>query len=178
MMPPLEYHFDVTVALRASVQRDLIRRSRWYRGMQYSYVIFPFVFVGISLLAGRGLVEALRGNVFWIIGLPLFGFVVLPWLNRWSTAHALRSNPALGGPQSLSFTTDGLAIENRAGSSLIRWPTLLRVIEERHHFLFYYSSGCAYYLPRATVPPGELATLRAFIDEHVAAPKEFASWRG
>ena len=87
-MPPLKYDFDVTVALRTSVQRDLIRRSRWYRRMQYAYALMPFVFVGISLLAGRGLVGAIRGNVFWIIGLPLLGFVGLPWLNRWSSALA------------------------------------------------------------------------------------------
>jgi hypothetical protein len=173
-MPPLEYNFDVTVALRASVQRDLIRRSRWYRRMQYAYAILPFIFVGISLLAGRGLLGSIRGNLFWIIGLPLLGFVGLPWLNRWSTARALRSNPALGGPQWFALTSDGLAMKNRAGSTLVNWGTLLRVIEERHHFLFYYSPGCAYYLPRAVVPPAEVPILRAYIAKHVTVPTEFA----
>lgn len=143
--------------------------------MQYGYLVMPFVFVGISLLAGRGLLEAIRGNLFWIIGLPLFGFVVVPGLNRWSSARALRSNPALGGEQTVALTSEGLAMQNRAGSSLIRWSTILRVIEERNHFLFYYSPGCAYYLPRASVPISELPALRSFIDEHVTAPKEFAT---
>jgi YcxB-like protein len=177
-MRPFEYHFEVTPSLRGSVQRDLIRRSRWYRTMEYGYVVMPLLLVGISLLAGRGILAAVRANLFWLIGLPFLGFVVVPWLNRWSTARVLRSNPALGGAQSIAFTSDGLAMENRAGSSLVRWPTLLRVIEERNHFLFYYTRNCAYYLPRATVPADELPALRAFIDEHVTAPKEFASSRG
>lgn len=96
-MPPLSYRFDVTPALRASVQRALQRRSRWYRRMQYAYAVFPLVFVGLSLTTGRSLAAALRDNLFWVVGFPLFGFVGLPWLNRWATARQLRSNPALGG---------------------------------------------------------------------------------
>jgi len=33
--------------------------------------------------------------------------------------------------------------------TLVRWATLLRVVESPEHFLFYYTPQCAYFLPRA-----------------------------
>ena len=166
----LSYNFDVTPDLRANVQRALAARSAWYRRMQYAYAWFPLVFVGISLLAGRSLVTAVRDNLFWIVGLPLFGFVALPSINRWSVKRQLRSNPMLGGPQSFALREDGLAMENRAGSSVVRWPTLLRVVESSEHFLFYYTPQCAYFLPRAAIPVDELPAVREHIRRSVAVP--------
>ena len=134
------------------------------------YAWFPPVFVGISLLAGRSLVTAVRDNLFWIVGLPLFGFVVLPGINRWAVKRQLRSNPMLGGPQSFALRDDGLAMENRAGSALVRWATLLRIVESSEHFLFYYTPQCAYYLPRTAVPVGDLPTIRDRIRRSVSVP--------
>jgi YcxB-like protein len=166
----LSYQFDVTPDLRASVQRALAARSTWYRRMQYAYAWLPLVFIGIALLAGRSLVTALLDNLFWIIGLPLFGFVVLPWINRWAVKRQLRSNPMLGGPQSFALREGGLAMENRAGSTLVRWTTLLRVVESSEYFLFYYTTQCAYFLPRAAVPVGELPMVRERIRRSVKVP--------
>lgn len=173
-MSLLAYHFDITVALRTSVQRDLQRRSRWYRRMQYAYVILPCILIAIPLLAGQTLADALRHNLFVIVGLPLVGFVGVPWINRWSLARQERSNPVLGGPQSFALVEDGLEMENRAGRSLVRWATVMRVVETPDHILFYYSPGCAYFLPRAAIPHAELAAVRAFITAHVTVPTEFA----
>ena len=174
-MPSLSYRFDVTPALRWSVQRELQRRSRWYRRMQYAYAALPLVLVGLSLASGRSLTVAVVDNLAWVVGLPLFGFVGLPWLSRWTTARQLRSNPALGGAQAFALTDDGLAMENAAGSTLVRWSALLRVVEAPEHFLFYYSPQCAYYLPRATVPLAELPTVRSFITAHTTVPTDLAA---
>jgi hypothetical protein len=169
----LSYHFEVTPDLRASVQKALAARSTWYRRMQYFYAWFPLVFVGISLFAGRSLLTALRDNLFWIIGLPLFGFVVLPRINQWTVKRQLRSNPMLGGPQSFALQEDGLAMENRAGSALVRWPTLLRVVESPEYFLFYYTRQFAYFLPRAAIPSSELQLVRDRIRRSVTVPTAF-----
>lgn len=171
----LSYTFDVTPDLRASVQRALASRSKWYRRMQYAYVWLPLVFIGIALLAGRSLLAAIRANLFWIVVLPLFGFVGLPAINRWAVKRQLRSNPMLGGPQSFALREDGLAMENRAGFSLVRWTTLLRVVESPEHFLFYYTAQCAYFLPRAAIPVGELQTVREHIRRSVTVPTTLQS---
>lgn len=59
----LSYQFDVTPELRASVQRALAARSKWYRRMQYAYVVLPLVFVGLSLWSGKSVV-ALTNTTF------------------------------------------------------------------------------------------------------------------
>jgi hypothetical protein len=138
--------------------------------MQYAYALFPLAFIGIGLLAHRTLLGAIRENLFWIIGLPFVGFVVVPWLNRWGVRRQLRSNPMLGGPQSFALRDDGLAMENRAGSSLVRWGTILRVVESPKHFLFYYTPQCAYFLPCASIPATEIDAVRSYIRQHVADP--------
>jgi len=173
--PTLSYQFDVTPDVRAAVQKDLLRRSKWNRGMQVAYAGFPFVFIGIGLLAHRTLLEAIRENLFWIIGMPVIGFVVVPWLNRWGVRRQMRSNPMLGGTQSLSLATDGLAMENRAGSSNVRWEAILHVVETPKHFLFYYTPHCAYYLPRASIPSSEIESVRSCIQQRVAGPNHLLS---
>ena len=143
--------------------------------MQYAYAGFPLVFIGIGLLAHRTLLEAIRENLFWIIGVPLIGFVVVPWLNRWGVRRQLRSNPMLGGAQSFALGSDGLAMENRAGSSRVHWETILRVVETPKHFLFYYTPQCAYYLPRASIPVSEIETVRSYVQQHVTGPNQLQS---
>lgn len=123
-------------------------------------LLFPLLFVGLSLAAGDSLAAAVREHLVVLFSWPLFGFVGLPWLSRWSTARVLRSNPALGGRQAFALTSEGLVMENVASSTLVRWAALLRVVEAPQHFLFYYSPQCVHYLPRAAVPPAEPASSR------------------
>ncbi|HEX6808460.1 MAG TPA: YcxB family protein [Gemmatimonadaceae bacterium] len=138
--------------------------------MQYAYAVLPLGFVGLSLWFGKSFVSALLDNLFWIVALPLFGFVGLPWINRWAVKRQLRSNPMLGGPQVFALRDDGLMMENRASSVLVRWATLLRVVESADHFLFYYTPQCAYYLPLAAVPVDELPAVRSRIRASVTVP--------
>ena len=171
--PALAYDFDVTPQLAASVQKALAARLRWYRWLQYAYAMFPLLFVGLSWFVRRSLGAAIIDNWFWIVALPLFGFVVLPWLTRRAFRRRFRSNPMLGGERSLTLREDGLAMESRAGSAVVRWPALLRVVESDEHFLFYYTPQCAYYLPRMAVPEDEFAAVREHIRNHVTVPTEF-----
>jgi hypothetical protein len=170
--PALSYQFEVTTDLRSAVQRDLAARWKWYRRMQYAYLVMPLVFIGIGLLAHRTLFQAIRENLFWIVGLPVMGFVIVPWLNRWGIRRQLRSNPMLGGTQSFALRDDGLAMETRAGSAHVRWGAILRVVESPRHFLFYYTPQCAYFLPRASIPASEIDAVRSHIRQYVAGPNE------
>jgi len=70
---------------------------------------------------------------------------------------------------------DGLAMENRAGSSHVRWEAILRVVESPKHFLFYYTPQCAYFLPRASIPASEIDAVRSCIRQHVTGPNELQS---
>jgi len=78
----------------------------------------------------------------------------------------------LGGAQSFALRDDGLAMETRAGSSLVRWGTILRVVESPRHFLFYYTPQCAYYLPRVSIPASEIDVVRSYIRQHVTGPTD------
>lgn len=171
----LAYHFEVDIALLSAVQRELLRRSRWYRGMQYGYALIPLPFILLSLAAGRDFLHAVTNNLFWIVAAPVFGFVVVPWLNRWGLSRQIRSNPILAGPRTLTLRQDGLGVVTRGGESLIRWESFLKVTETSPAFLFYYSPGCAHYLPSSAVPPGQLAEVRSFIRGHVSVPTELQS---
>jgi hypothetical protein len=169
----LAYRYTADLATRLAAQRDLIRLSRWYRWLDYGYVVLPALLVGISLLIGRSLMAALLDNLGWIVGLPLVGFVLVPWINRWALKRRLRSNPLLCGEQSIEFTEEGIAFETEAGSSITRWAALIRVVETRRHFLFYIHSGGAYFLPHAVVGANEIEAIRTVIREHASCPVHF-----
>jgi hypothetical protein len=141
--------------------------------MNYFYVLLPLFMMGTSLLSGRSLLDALFDNLFWVIGFPLFGFVFIPWLGRWAIKRQLSSNPLLGGTQTFALRDEGLVMESQAGFTMIRWATLLRVVESAEHFLFYYTPQCAYFLPRAAVPTDELPAVRDRIRRSVNVPIAF-----
>jgi hypothetical protein len=169
------YVFDLDLAARVSAQRDLLRRLKWFRWMQRAYLAFPILFVALGLLAGQSLGSVLLRNLPWIIGLPLFGFVVLPWLNRWGLSRQLRGNPALNGTQTVTFNPEGLHIDNPASSSDIRWGALTHIVESRDNLLFYYSYQCAYFLPLTAVPSADRDRVRVYIKQHFSGQAEFLS---
>jgi hypothetical protein len=173
--PAFAYHFDVDITLISGVQRELLRRSRWYRGMQYGYALIPIPFIILNLASGQAFLRAIINSLFWIIAAPVFGFGVVPWLNRWGLSRQIRANPILAGPRTLTLRQDGLGVETQGGQSLIRWASFLRIAETSLAFLFYYAPGCAHYLPRAAVPVQQLPDLRSFIRSHVAVPTDFQS---
>jgi hypothetical protein len=161
--------------MRTKAQREILRRSRFHRTLQFGYVIVPIVLVGLSLLTGQTLQSALLKNLVWIIVLPLFGYVGVPVLNKWETAKLLRANPSLGGTQELVLTVEGISMTTIAGASLIRWSALVRIAETREFFLFYVLPARAYFLPIAAIPNEDLAGVRAFIASHATSPTELAA---
>jgi hypothetical protein len=173
--PTLSYRYDNSPAVSIRAQRELGRRSRLLKFVQFGYVVMPLLSIGISLLAGDALSEAIRKNLFWIIGLPLIGFVGVPLINKWQMTRRFRANPALGGDQEVKFTEDGILMSSASATSMLRWPILIRIVEGREFFLFYVLPGRAHCLPIASIPPAELPAVRAFIASHATSPTELAA---
>jgi YcxB-like protein len=174
-MASLSYEYDLTAELWTSAQKAVTRRIWWLRYLPLFMLLLPLVIVAVSVLSGRSLREALITDSADIVLFPLLGFVVLPWQNKRAIPKRLRSNPALGGLQTISFTDEGITLKAQAAASSVQWPVLLRIVETPQYFLFYTLPNQTFFLPVASISPSDLPAVRGYIAAHATSPTELAA---
>jgi hypothetical protein len=105
----------------------MMRHIRWMRwGGVFVVGIFPLFMIGIQLAYGQPLSSAVRNNLAWIIGFPIFWLIGIPLLQRWGAAQTFRTMPAARGDRVFTFGESGIVIDGGLSSGTIAWPAVVR----------------------------------------------------
>jgi hypothetical protein len=175
MSTPLEFELVLDPAETVRAGQEVERRARTLRSQAvwFFWLLIPLV-MALTLHAPLAVLKT------YFIVMVLVGLFALVWpaIRERQVARLYAATPALSGPQSYTFTDDGLAIANAGVSNLVRWSAFTEAAETPEFFLLYYSRKCAYYLPKRIIHSDDVVdTVRAFLREklgeraaHIAPP--------
>jgi len=175
MNSPLAFELVLDPAETVRASQEVERRARTLRGQAvwFFWLLIPLV-MALTLHAP---LSVLKTYLIVIIIVGLFA-LIWPAIRERQVRRLYADTPALSGPQSYTFTDDGLAVANAGVSNLIRWSAFTEAAETSEFFLLYYSRKCAYYLPKRIIDSDALVdAVRAFLRDklgeratHVAPP--------
>lgn len=100
-----------------------------------------------------------------LLGLmPLF--IVLaagPLAARFAARRQIRTGPSTSGPQTISVHDEGIVAGGALYNGDFRWASLQRVEETNEFFLFLLSKAQGVYLPKRTLPEGDVTLVRQLV---------------
>jgi len=130
----------------------------------------PALIVGMTMLGGRSLEQALTANVFWIVLGPLLLFVGLPRITRQTVRATIKGNPATTAPTLYRFTETGFEERECPVEVSVGWPAIADAVETETVLLLFIGRTTAYIVPRpALVAGGQLEAVRALLRERLGA---------
>ncbi|HEY5982276.1 MAG TPA: YcxB family protein [Anaerolineales bacterium] len=98
-------------------------------------------------------------------------FLIFPAVARWSASGRIRrilkegDNDSIFGPQTISFSAEGIFAKNRSGESRFNWSAVKKFSENDRHFFLYTSSYQALVIPKRCFESGEeIQAFRELID--------------
>ncbi|MDB4908764.1 MAG: hypothetical protein JWO05_3548 [Gemmatimonadetes bacterium] len=149
---PIIARFTATQELLYRAQVDVMRNLKWMRlGGVFVVVVFPLLMFAMNLTRGLNWLEALTGNLFWIVGFPVLWLVGIPLVQRWSAHRAFHATPAAQGDRTYTFDENNIVLEGGLSSGRLTWPAIIRVVETRALFLLFISNQSAHFLPKSAL---------------------------
>lgn len=84
--------------------------------------------------------------------------------------RALRqNNRAAAGPHVYKLTDAGLEMSSPGATATLTWANVVKVVESREFFLFYFAKSWAQVLPKRVVPQESLPSLRTALTQWVGS---------
>ena len=146
-------------------------RSWAYRLLVIAFVGLPIAAIVRDVAVGKSLLDALRGNLLWLVLLPGYALFGIPLIYRMGARRALVRYPTLKGKQTLELTDAGLRVANPLNEREVPWSAV-REAWETPEFLFFSTGGrSAFHLPRRAVPDAQLPALRSLIRANVSTAR-------
>jgi YcxB-like protein len=130
-----------------------------------------FAFLAVYLAS-----EVARGNFHWswnwenLFG-PLFFFIIFPYAffvaPYFSSKKYLERNPNLVGPNTYTFSPDGIDVSGLQSKGHLDWGAVLEARETSTQFLIYPQTSIAHVIPKRFLANAEQQIcLRALIRDH------------
>jgi hypothetical protein len=142
----------------------LFRRFRWFMllfAVLTVYLVFQFSREDFHWSWSW---ENLFGPLFFFILFP-YAFFIAPYF---SSKKYLQRNPSLVGPNTYTFSADGIDISAAQSKSHLNWGAILEARETSAQLLLYPQTAIAHVIPkRALSAPGQLSTLRDLVRTQV-----------
>lgn len=128
--------------------------------------------------------------IFGLLGVGLFGVIVHPYRNGWSSLMPLfviaaawlflfwgspwlsarrqfLKQPKAQGPRKVLLDSMGIHWTWDGGSSDLEWRNHIRFIEGRNQFLIYTSPACFNIVPKRGLAPEQLDELRTILSQNI-----------
>jgi len=154
------FTFTLTKRAHWRAVRDVTARTLSHKINIAFLLALPLVVIAIGLTR--------REEFGWFLldylGLLLLGpfvlFVGFPLVYYMNVASFHRNNAVVQRPQTFEFTPERLVMRGPLHNADVSWDAINRIIETRHTFLFYISKNAAHFLPKDSLSPDEIRSLR------------------
>jgi hypothetical protein len=153
------YDFDSREHYRASRAATRFTAARW---ISWIAVLFGVGMVAWIMIRGWNEPDPLPTIV---AALP-YALLALVWATitpfmQHRAAHKLPArDPSVRGTQDRRVDEAGYHSRGNGVQLDIPWHAMVRGVEHAEFFLFFYNKQCAYYLPKRTLAPEEIAEVR------------------
>jgi YcxB-like protein len=154
-------------ALRDAYRASGARRTRWAIALGVPLAMTALTFAGAPddpLAAFWSVVP------YWVL-FPFLGLGMLPLQRRWAARALPKRDPTVLGPQRRVLDTAGLQVGGNGVHLSFDWAGIQRVLETPAFFLFFFSKGSAYYIPKSALSGAQVEGVRGLVAAHLSADR-------
>jgi hypothetical protein len=105
---------------------------------------------------------AFQNALPWLL-LGAFYLSMMPLMARAAAKKALENDPSLRGPQTRIVDDEGIHVLGAGLRQDLRWTDLVKAVETREFFLFFYNKRQAHYIPKRVLTSASVADVRNLI---------------
>lgn len=168
-MAPIVARFANSPQLLYRAQMAVFRNMKTMRrGGIFVVVIFPLFMIGLQLVRGVSVSQAVFTQLPWVVGFPLIWLVGIPVLQRWSAYRAFRVTPAAQGDRQYTFDESQISVATALSSSALDWRAIVRFVETPELFLLFLNQQAAHFIPKSAFASNEdLTRFRTLLENKV-----------
>jgi hypothetical protein len=153
--------FDFSSAEHFRASREVARRvsTRW---LARAFAVLAIVFVALNIRAtwGQSPAYVVVNALPWLF-LGIFWLTLVPLMHWWAAKRLPARDASVRGPQTRTIDAEGYHSRGNNVALDIPWHAMVRAVETRAFFLFFYNKQCAYYLPKRALAEEQIHAVRA-----------------